>query len=374
MFCVHCGVENPDIGSFCRRCGKALVKDDFEVHAPEVTETVHSERPEQPPAGVSNTKTAEPKPVQPERGKQTPTPMAKVTWLSKVTWLYVGLGLELTMAALLLVLFAWAFTMQLMVGTPETIGDILIKPVIPLLFIAFSMKRTWAAILDKEPENVYHFQQSHRRMQRITTWTVAACVTLAVIVGFIQGNKIVEQHQSLVRLMSQMEATSQQVAAFTNKLAEIRQKQIVVVKQGHEMLLNREKLSEAERLGWHIPENAEPFYAYGAQCDVLDKLLPEGRELLDKRDKLFEAFASETKDDPAYVLVASRTRPIFAKDREFIDLLEREIGFAKNLMQLPPSRRAGYYHEKIEPLETRIGELAAEETMMVQQAKSRAAQ
>jgi hypothetical protein len=25
MFCVHCGVENPEIGRFCRSCGKALI-------------------------------------------------------------------------------------------------------------------------------------------------------------------------------------------------------------------------------------------------------------------------------------------------------------------------------------------------------------
>ena len=27
MFCVHCGVENPEIGRFCRSCGKALIAD-----------------------------------------------------------------------------------------------------------------------------------------------------------------------------------------------------------------------------------------------------------------------------------------------------------------------------------------------------------
>jgi hypothetical protein len=28
MFCVHCGVENPEFGRFCRKCGKALIADE----------------------------------------------------------------------------------------------------------------------------------------------------------------------------------------------------------------------------------------------------------------------------------------------------------------------------------------------------------
>jgi hypothetical protein len=145
-------------------------------------------------------------------------------------------------------------------------------------------------------------------------------------------------------LISQWESTNQESAAFTKKLAAIRGKSV------------------------------KTFDEYYQQCLALEKILPEDRDLLNRRDKLLEEFALETKDDPPYVLVVSRTRPIYAKDREFLELLEKETGLAKDLMQLPPARRAGYYHDKIEPLEARIRQLAAEQTMMMQQAKSKNAQ
>jgi hypothetical protein len=59
MFCVHCGVENPDIGSFCRKCGKALVKDEAEVSTLAGTQVVQSRQVVPPLASPSNNETGE---------------------------------------------------------------------------------------------------------------------------------------------------------------------------------------------------------------------------------------------------------------------------------------------------------------------------
>jgi hypothetical protein len=344
MFCVHCGAENPDIGSFCRKCGKALVKDEFGVHTPAVTQTVQSEDVVQFPgstsstAGVIDMNSADTQAVQSEQGVR---PLGGVS--AKVTWLYVGLSLELTCAVLILTVVVVAFTAQLIAGTLETVQDAVVKGIIPILIAAFAAKRTWAAILKREPEQLPRFKTFHQRVLVIAICTMAICLILAVFVGVRQGNKAVK-NQSLSRLISQWESTNQESAAFTKKLAAIRGKSV------------------------------KTFDEYYQQCLALEKILPEDRDLLNRRDKLLEEFALETKDDPPYVLVVSRTRPIYAKDREFLELLEKETGLAKDLMQLPPARRAGYYHDKIEPLEARIRQLAAEQTMMMQQAKSKNAQ
>jgi hypothetical protein len=112
--------------------------------------------------------------------------------------------------------------------------------------------------------------------------------------------------------------------------------------------------------------------AYYAQALEVEELLNNNASLFERRHQLIEQFTNATKGNPRFQTMLARVQQVYGKDDEVIVALREEIRDAKDLMNLPASKRGEFYAARIEPIEQRIQQLANEETLLMQHSAANA--
>jgi hypothetical protein len=255
----------------------------------------------------------------------------------RTAWLYISIVLEMLFVASGIGLIVSAFVVLITNGRPDQFNEVAAaETAVAVLLLLYGVKRTWQSILRLEPETEIRFAQRHRMFRHGAAVGVTLAFAAAVGFGVVWADRAAKR-EKLSALMRQFEGVNSEFAQFKSRLADVRGREVA------------------------------SFEAYYAQSVEVEQLLDDHRPFVARRDQLFQQFVTAAQGDPKFVPVFSKIRKVYAKDDEILDALREAIRQAKELINLPPSKRAEFYRAKIEPIEGHIQQLANEEEMLKRQ-------